>query len=68
MIKVRWIVATIAALIMFLVIGSAAAQPPSQRTMDRHAWRWHSPAQSGATFTFDVPIGYSYLLLTPSDS
>ncbi len=61
MIRFRWFVAAITALITLLVVGSAAAQPPSQRTMDRHAWRFHSPAQSGATFTFDVPIGYSYL-------
>ena len=61
MIKFRWIVATIAILITFPVIRSDAAQPPSQRTMDRHAWRWHSPAPSGATITFQVPGGYSYL-------
>ncbi|MEO2016671.1 MAG: hypothetical protein ABGZ53_20130 [Fuerstiella sp.] len=61
MIKFRWIVVTITLLFLLLVIGPAAAQPPSERTMDRHAWRWHSPGQSGATATFQIPVGYSYL-------
>ena len=61
MINGRRIAPIIALVFTFPTIGSAAAQPPSQRTMDRHAWRWHSPAPRGATITFQVPTGYSYL-------
>jgi hypothetical protein len=59
--RIRLNRATVASLMTLLVTASAGAQPPGQRTMDRHAWRWHAPAPSGAHVTFQVPRGYGYL-------
>ena len=53
-------VVTVTMLITLLMTASAVAQPPGQRTMDRHAWRWHAPTQNTTNFTFRVPASYGY--------
>lgn len=53
-------VVTVAVLITLLITASANAQPSGQRTMDRHAWRWHAPTQNIPNLTFQVPARYGY--------
>ena len=59
--RIRLNVATVTTLIPLLTTATAVAQPPGQRTMDRHAWRWHSPTQGSTNFTFQLPVSYGYV-------
>ncbi|MCP4173860.1 MAG: hypothetical protein GY758_24155 [Fuerstiella sp.] len=59
--RIQFCMLTAALLTVLPTTGTAAAQPPGQRTMDRHAWRWHSPAPNGVHITFEIPLGYTYL-------
>ena len=57
--RLHWTLSTVVVLTV-LVVVSASAQPPGQRTMGKYGWRWHSPIRHGTNITFDLPVGFGY--------